>query len=147
MATNEYLDRADAFTLAAPLAANSGVGPIANDPLIWGLSNSPANCIGLNTETSYTPPGSLVPTGNITVKAIGAFFYPVLGRIGIVGANHAIAPGDMVYASGGTQDATTGILYGFTLTADNVLGWPFGRAMAAVGSGLTVTIPVRIGGR
>ena len=147
MAANEYLPSTDQFTLAVPIAANGGIGPISGDPLIWGLANSPSNCKALVAETSYTPPGGLVPTGNITVKAVGANFLSVTAQSGVNGLGVAIKPGDLIYADGGTQDATTGILYGFTLNANHGTGWPFGRAMAAVGAGLTATIPVMIGGK
>jgi len=145
MAANEYLSRAEQFEIDAPLAANSGVGPISGDPLIWGLANSPSHCIALVAETSYTPPGGLTPTGKITVKKIGANFFSVQAKTAIGGGSRAINSGDVVYADGGTQDATTGILYGFTLNANSGTGWPYGRAMAPVASGQTAVIPVMIG--
>ena len=147
MATNEYLERAEKFTLAVPLAANGGVGPISGDPLIWGLAWSPVAGLPLVAENSMTPPGSLTPTGNITVKRIGAFYFTVQAMSGINGLGVTINPGDQVYADGGTVDATTGILYGFTLNANKGTGWPFGRAMAAVPAGLSASIPVMLGAK
>lgn len=146
MAANEALERADQFTIAAPVAANAGVGPNSGDPLIWGLANSPSRSVALVAETSYTPPGGLTPTGNITVKAVGAFFLSVVAKSSIApGASKAINPGDTVYADGGTQDATTGILYGFTLNGNSSNGWPYGNAMDAVAAGQTATIRVMLG--
>lgn len=146
MAANEALERADQFTIAAPSAANAGQGPNSGDPLIWGLANSPSHSIAMVAETSYTPPGSLVPTGNITVKTVGAFFLTVVAKTSInPGTGKAINPGDPVYADGGTQDAVTGVLYGFTLNVNNVTGWIFGHAMDALTSGQSGTIRVMIG--
>lgn len=146
MATNEALQRAESFYIAAPIAANSGVGPNAGDPLIWGLANSPSNSVALVAETSYTPPGSLTPTGNIAVKSVGAFFLSVVAKTSInPGTGKAINPGDPVYADGGTQDTTTGILYGFTLNVNNSTGWFFGHAMDAIASNQTATIRVKLG--
>jgi len=146
MAANEYLNRADSFTVAAPIAANSGVGPISGDPLLWGVANSPALGVAMIAETSYTPPGNLTPTGNITVKRVGANFLTVSAKSSIVpGTGKAINPGDAVYADGGTIDPVTGFLYGFVLNANSTTGWLFGHAMAALASGQTGTIPVMIG--
>ncbi len=147
MATNEYLARGEEFTLPAPQAANGGLGPIANDPIIWGLTDSPSKAVALNTETSYTPPGSLVPTGNCTFKRIGGFFYTVQAKTAIGGGSKAINSGDAIYADGGTQDVATGMLYGITLNANNGTGWFFGHAMAGLGAGLTGVIPVLIGAK
>jgi len=146
MAANEALERADQFTIAAPAAANSGVGPISGDPLLWGLFNSPSNGVPMVAETSYTPPGSLTPTGTITVKRVGAFFLSVQAKTSInPGTGSAINPGDQLYADGGTTDPTTGFLYGFTINKNSSTGWKFGRAMDAVTSGQTATIRVMLG--
>ena len=146
MAANEAIPLGDAFYIAAPIAANGGIGPNSGDPLIWGVANSPSVSIALNTETSYTPPGSLVATGNISVKRVGAFFYQVAAKTSInPGSGKAINPGDPVYMDGGTIDSTTGILYGGTLNANSSTGWIFGHAMDAIASGQTATIRVLIG--
>lgn len=148
MAANEALPRGEQFYIAAPVAANSGVGPNSGDPLIWGLANSPSNAVALVAETSYTPPGSLTPTGNISVKRIGAFFLSVAAKTSInPGTGQAINPGDAIYADGGTIDTTTGILYGFTLNRNSTTGWLYGHAMDAVTSGQTETIRVLIGAK
>lgn len=145
MASNEAIDRAEVFTIAAPIAANGGLGPIANDPLIIGLAHSPSAALACVAETSYTPPGSLTPTGNISVKLVGAFFLTVAAKSSInPGSGVAINPGDRVYADGGTQDTTTGVLYGFTLNANSSTGWYFGNALDAIPSGQTATIRVRL---
>lgn len=150
MAANEALDRADQFTITASgaTADNAGAGPISGEPLIWGLANSPSVALGVVCETSYTPPGSLVPTGNITIKTIGAFFLTVSAKTSInPGASKAINPGDPIYADGGTQDTVDGLLFGITLNANSATGWLFGRAMDALAAGTTGTIRVRIGGK
>lgn len=148
MAANEYLERADQFTVqaAGAIAANAGVGPISGDPIIWGLANSPSVALGANVETSLTPPGSLVSDGQITIKVVGANYYTVSAKTSIApGTGKAINPGDPIYADGGTLDTTDGILYGITLNANSNTGWYFGRAMAVLSSGQTGTIPVRLG--
>lgn len=145
MAANEAIERAEYLAIAAPIAANSGVGPISGDPLIMGLQNSPSASLACVAETSYTPPGSLTPTGNISVKFIGAFFLTVSAKSSInPGTGKAINPGDRVYADGGTTDPTTGVLYGFTLDANSSTGWYFGNALDAIPAGQTATIRVRL---
>ena len=162
MAANEALSRADYFTLLMP--TNGGTASPANpaytlsphapdplgnigsgDPLIWGLANSPSNCVALVAEENYNPPGSLTPTGNIGVKKVGAFFFNVLAKIGVLGTNKAILPGDRVYATPTAIDTTSGIASGITLSADVTSGWPFGTAMDPVVAGQTSTIRVMIG--
>ena len=147
--TNEALARGEEFYIPAggAIAANGGVGINQNDPLIWGLAHSPGNALALVAQTAYTPPGSLVPTGQISVKAIGAFFLTVSAKSSInPGSGVAINPGDLVYADGGTLDTVDGLLYGFTLNVNSSTGWKFGRAMDALASGQTGPIRVRIGG-
>ena len=148
MAANEALDRADQFTITASgaTADNAGAGPISGEPLIWGLANSPSVALGVVCETSYTPPGNLVPDGQITVKCVGAFYLPVSAKTSInPGTGKAINPGDPIYADGGVLDTTDGILYGITLNVNSTTGWFFGRAMAGLASGQTGTLPVKLG--
>ncbi len=145
MASNEALARAVDFDIAAPIAANSGVGPISNDPLIIGLAHSPSAALAAVAETSYTPPGGLTPTGRISVKLEGAFYLTVAAKSSInPGTGVAINPGDRIYADGGTQDTTTGVLYGFTLNANSTTGWYFGNALDAIASGQSAVIRVRL---
>ena len=146
MAANQALSHGNQFTIDAPAAANSGVGPNSGDPLIWGLAGSPSKAIALVAQTSYTPVGDAVTTGQITVQADGAWFLSVVAKSSInPGTGAAINPGDAIYADGGTTDTTTGILYGFTLNANSTTGWFFGHAMDAISSGQTATIRVLIG--
>lgn len=148
MAANEYLERAEQFTIqaAGAIADNAGVGPISGEPLIWGLGTSPQVALAVVAETSYTPPGGLVPDGQITVKCVGAFYLTVSAKSNInPGTGVAINPGDPIYADGGTLDATDGILFGITLNRNSTTGWFFGRAMAALASGQTGTLPVKLG--
>ncbi len=143
MAANENLVRAETITMAVPIAANSGVGPISGDPLIFGRGTSPAFGLAGVAETSYTPPTG-VATGNISVKFIGAFLLSVLAKSAVGGSSVAIFPGDKLYAEGGTYDQTTGCYYGFTLTTNASTGCYFGNALDAIAGGQTATIRVRL---
>lgn len=144
MATNEINNRGVSLTIAAPLAANAGVGPISNDPLLYGRGTSPGFGLACVAETSYTPPGGLTPDGNISVKLEGVFLLSVVAKDAIGGSGKAVAPGDKVYADGGTYDVTTGCLYGFTLDANATTGAYYGNALDAILSGVTATIRVRL---
>jgi hypothetical protein len=87
--SNDADFRGDMLTLPAPAAANNGVGPIANDPLVYGRGTSPSFGMAGVAETSYTQPSGLVPTGNISVKFVGVFFLSVLGKSSIGGTQTA----------------------------------------------------------
>lgn len=139
MAANELFARGEQITLPAPIAANAGVGPISGDPLLFGT-------LPIVAETSYTPPGTREPTGNIGVKFIGIFLLSVTAKSSLspdVGVT--IAPGDPIYADGGTKDATTGMTYGFTLDGDDS-GVLFGVAVTGLASGTTGTVAVKLSG-
>ncbi len=149
MAVNVRDARAEFLDIAAPIAANSGVGPNSGDPLIFGLAHSPSASKACVAQTSYTPPGGLTPTGRISVAFVGSFNLTVSAKSSInPGTGVAINPGDRIYADGGTTDATTGILYGFTLNANSTTGWYFGNAQDALASGQTGVIGVilKVGG-
>ncbi len=141
---NDANYRGDSLTLAAPSAANNGVGPISGDPMTLGTGTSPSFGMAGVCETSYTQPSGLVPTGNVAVKFVGVFFLPVLGKDSIGGAGHTFAPGDIVYAAGGTYDATTGWTYGLTLCHDTTNGVKFGVTLDPVVSGTTTTVRVKL---
>ena len=143
-ASNEADFRGDMLTIAAPAAANAGVGPNSGDPMTLGTGTSPAFGMAGVCETSYTEPSGLVPTGNVSVKFVGVFFLPVLGKNSVGGSSHAFAPGDTVYASGGTYDPTTGWTYGLTLCNDSTNGVKFGTTLDAVTAGQTVTVRVKL---
>lgn len=142
--TNEFNSRAEFLTMSVPLAANGGIGPLSGDPLMFGLANSPSCAIAAVASTSETPPGSLIPTGNIGIKLVGAFFFPVTAGDGTPGTAKAINPGDRVYAFGGAIDATDGCLYGFSLNTNSQVGWYYGNALDAIPAGQTATIRVRL---
>jgi len=58
-------------------------------------------------------------TGGTTFLITGTFNLPVYGQSVLSPpTGHALAPGAKVYADGGTTDATTGILYNFSLDAN-----------------------------
>ncbi len=140
---NQYLDQANNITLPVPVAANNGVGPLSGDPLVFGRGTSPGFGLAGIAENDYTPPTG-IPTGNIGVKFNGAFFLSVVAKDAISGSSLAIAPGDKIYADGGTYDVTTGCLYGFTLNGNKTTGVYFGNAITAIVAGQTATIPVRL---
>ena len=143
--SNDADFRGDALTLAAPLAANNGVGPIANDPMVMGTGTSPSFGMAGVCETSYTQPSGLVPTGNVTVKFVGVYFLAVRGyNAPTGGSGHAFAPGDVVYYSGGTYDPTTGWWYGGVLCADSTNGVKFGTVLDAVVATQTTTVRVAL---
>ncbi len=137
-APNENLVRAEDITMAAPVAANSGVGPISGDPLLFGKLAGIA-------ETSYTPPTG-VATGNISVKFIGAFLLSVTAKSSLSpSVNAAIAVGDKIYADGGTLASDgSNCTYGFTLDNNSSTGVYFGNALDAITAGSTSTIRVRL---
>lgn len=144
-ASNECDFRGDMLTIAAPAAANSGVGPNSGDPMVLGTGTSPSFGMAGVCETSYTEPSGLVPTGNVSVKFVGVFFLSVVGKTAPSGgSNHAFAPGDVVYYSGGTYDPTTGWWYGGTLCFDTVNGVKFGTTLDPVVSGQTTTVRVKL---
>lgn len=142
MAVNEVNFRGTMLTVAAPIAANSGVGPISGDPLIIGTGTSPTFGIACIAETSYTP-ATGTATGNIAIKTEGVFQLSVLPQTAPNGgSNHAIAPGDRIYAGNdGTYDATTGIYYGFTLCGAGGVaaasGIHFGNSLDTLAGGST----------
>lgn len=138
MSSNNCDYRGEFLTLAAPAADNAGQGPIANEPLVYGRGTSPSFGLAVVAQTSYTQPSGLVPTGNISCAFIGVFFLSVNAN------NGALAPGDRVYATGGTYEGVTGCLYGFTLTNTATASVHYGNSLDALGSGLTATIRVRL---
>lgn len=150
MAINEINFRGTELTVAAPIAANSGVGPNAGDPLIIGTGTSPNFGIACVAETSYTP-ATGVATGNIGIKTEGVFQLSVLPQTAPNGgSNHAIAPGDRIFAGNdGTYDSVTGIYYGFTLCGAGGVaaasGIYFGNSLDALAGGaVKASIRVRL---
>jgi hypothetical protein len=143
MAVNQVDITGNYLTMPAPIAANSGVGPNAGDPLLIGRGTSPSFGIACVANTSYTPPTG-TPTGNIAICTDGVWILSVVAKASIGGGGQAIAIGDKIYAAGGTYDPTTGMLYGFTLNCDATNGAYFGNALDAIASGQTASIRVRL---
>lgn len=129
--------------LACPAAANSGVGPNSNDPIVFGRGTSPSFGLAGVVQTNYTPPTGIA-TGFCSIALWGVFNLSVIGKASTGGANLAFAPGDRVYAAGGTYDVTTGVLYGFTLNGDATSGVYFGNVLDAVVAGATTIVRVRL---
>lgn len=143
MAVNTALPYAWHIMMAVPVADNNGVGPVTNEPLMFGKAAS----IGLAgvAQNSYTPPTGIPNPQGIGVQFDGAHFLSVSANDGASPPNGvAINPGDKVYATGGTYDAVTGCLYGFVLDANSSSGRYFGNALDAIPSGQIATIRVRL---
>lgn len=137
-ASNKALERATLVTLAMPAAANGGVGPNANDPILVGVM------AGVVTN-SYTSPTGVV-TGNCAIDFEGAYFLSVVAKSSLSpSTGAAIAPGDALYYDGGTKDATTNVTYGGTIDK-NTGGTFFGNSLDALTSGSTGVVRVRLPG-
>ncbi len=143
MATNQQGQHGWQEAMSVPIAANSGVGPISGDPLLFGRGTSPAFGLAGVAETSYTPPSGTA-TGQIDVSFEGVYFLSVVGKDAISGSSLALQVGDKVYADGGTLDQTTACLYGFTLNGNKTSGAYFGNTLDAVTGGATTTVRVRL---
>ena len=110
---------------------------LAGDPVLIGTLPG----VALNSYQAST--------GGAVFLLNGSFFLPVTGATQLSPAvNHALKPGDKVFADGGTLDATTNVTTGFTLDG-NTGGTFFGRidpSDPGVGSGVTGTPSVLVGG-
>jgi hypothetical protein len=134
--TNEQLHDGNCITMAVPSAAAVTAGM----PLLFGRGACPAMGLAGVAVNAYTPPTG-TPTGNVGVKFVGVYFLEVIADdSGAV----TLAPGDKIYATGGTYHLATGCLYGFTLTAEKDTGAYFGNVLDAVSSGATATVRVRL---
>lgn len=154
MATNQVNERGVRLTMPVPLAANAGVGPKSNDPLMFGNPAAPfgggvsSRMLAGVAQTSYTPPagmGIANPDG-ISVHFEGVFLL-LVGAVSSQspGTNLAINPGDPIYADlNGVYDPVTGCYYGFSLTADSANGHYFGNSLDAIAAGLSATVRVRL---
>jgi len=137
-ASNKALERATLVTLAMPSAANSGVGPNSNDPILVGVM------AGIVTNSFTSPTG--VVTGNCAVDFEGAYFLSVQAKSSLSpSTGKAINPGDPVYYDGGTKDATTNVTYGGTIDANSGATF-FGNSLDALTSGSTGVVRVRLPG-
>lgn len=140
MAINNANPRGEFLMMAVPVADNNGVGPLSGEPLMFG--NPPS--LAVTAQNAYTPPTGVPNPQGVGCQFIGVNFLSVSANDGASPPSGiAIKPGDKVYASGGTYDATTGCTYGFALDA-NSSGHYFGNALDAIPSGQTATIRVRM---
>ena len=138
-ASNKALERATLITLAMPAAANSGVGPNANDPILVGVMAGVVS-------NSYTSPTGVV-TGNCAVDFEGAYFLSAVAKSSLSpSVNSAINPGDPVYYDGGTKDNTTNVTYGGTIDRNSSTGVFFGNSLDKLTAGSTGVIRVRLPG-
>ncbi len=144
--TNTALNRGEFIMMAVPTAANGGDGPNSGDFLMFGntVDTPEGNLAGI-ASNSYTPPTGIPNPLGIGVQFIGVFFLSVEALDGLSPASGtAINPGDRIYASGGTYDATTGCTYGCTLDANSASGTYIGNALDAIPAGQTAVIRVRL---
>lgn len=153
MATNQYNIRGVNLTLPVPIADNGGVGPLSNEPLMFGNPSNPVGGGAANhmlacvAQNSYTPPTGVVNPDGISVALEGVWYLTVSGVHAVSPANPvAINPGDPIFADdNGTYDSVTGCYYGFSLNADSINGHYFGNSLDAVASGaVNQTVRVRL---
>lgn len=104
-----------------PLVCSSPATPQSGDPVVCGQIPG----VALTAEDS---------NGVTTVALDGIFDLSVKGENNA--GNSAVAVGDVLYYEAGQTPP---------INKDNVAGIRFGYAMAAVSSGATSTIPVRVG--
>lgn len=121
MATNLYMDERRYIKGAATAPAT----PVSGDPVLLGQIPG----VALTDEGEG---GNA--SGEITIDTAGVYDLSVKGEN--AGGNSAVAIGDIIYYEAGqtpplNKDATNGVRFGY--------------ALGTVGSGLTATIPVRIG--
>lgn len=143
MSINNANPRGEFLMMAVPVADNNGIGPVTNEPLMFGKAAS----IGLAgvAQNSYTPPTGIPNPQGVGVAFIGVFFLSVTAQDGLSpSAGDPVNPGDKIYASGGTLDTVTGCLYGFTLDTNASTGRYFGNALDSIPSGQIATIRVRL---
>jgi predicted RecA/RadA family phage recombinase len=108
--------REEADALSLPVPSTTKSG----DPLVLGS----LPCVAVVDYGKWT-------AGSASVDCDGSYLFNVVGVDG--GGNHAIAVGDIVYLQNdGTLSANTG-------------GKRFGYALAAVNSGATTKIEVKVG--
>jgi len=131
------------LNLLSPVGANSGIGPLSNDPIVLGRGTSPSFGMALVCQSSYTPPTG-TPSGFCSYAAWGVFNLTVQGKSSIGGGGLAFFPGDTVYADGGTYDPLSGMLYGFTLNGNSTGGVKFGVVLDPVLSGASTIVRVRL---
>ncbi len=129
MAANKALERAAAFPFPVPSTVLSG------DPLLIGKLAAVA-------ETDF-----IATSGMAALSLEGAYFLPVTAKTSLSpSTGSAVKPGDALYVSGGTLDATTNCTTGGTICKDSS-GAFYGNALDAITSGSTATIRVRLQGK
>ena len=139
---NQANPRGEFLMMAVPAADNAGVGPLSGEPLMFGDVTTHRLC-GV-AQNSYTPPTGIPNPEGVGVQFIGVFFLSVAANNeSSPPSGVAIAPGDPVFATGGTYDATTGCTYEFVLDA-NTSGQYFGNSLDTIPSGQSATIRVRL---
>ena len=144
MAANRTLKRGAQITMPVPAADNGGVGPVSGEPLLFGTGTAPSYGLAGVAQNSLTPPTG-ISTGTVSVDFEGVYFLSVTAKSSLSpSTGKAIAPGDKIYADGGTYDSVTGCTYGFTLDANSSTGIYFGNSLDALSSAATGTVRVRL---
>jgi len=139
---NQANPRGEFLMMAVPKADNGGTGPTSGEPLMFGDVGT-HRLFGV-AQNSYTPPTGIPNPEGVGVQFIGVFFLSVAADNGVSPVSGvAIAPGDPVFATGGTYDSTTGCTYGFVLDA-NTSGEYVGNALDAIPASQSATIRVRL---
>ena len=72
------------LNLLSPVGANSGIGPLSNDPIVIGRGTSPTFGMAMVCQSSYTPPTG-VPSGFCSFAVWGVFNLTVQGKSSIGG--------------------------------------------------------------
>ena len=136
MATNKEAERYSQFTLLMP----TGVNIASGQPLILGETYCSAGVAQDAQNTSN--PNYDSNSGYLSVDVEGVYNLTVVAEtLGSASAGAAFKTGDAVFASGGTFDPISGILYGFTLCNDPN-GVLFGQILQPLAAGTSATVPV-----
>lgn len=117
MSKNQRYQRGEQLSLAATAPAT----PASGDPVLVGQMPG----VALTAERA---------DGETTIQFVGVFDLSVKGENNA--GNIAVAAGDILYYEAGQTPP---------VNKDSVAGVRFGYALAAVTSGATATIPVRLG--
>jgi hypothetical protein len=133
MASNKVFEQTNTLVVGVP----AGQTLTSNQPVMFGTLAGV--CDFTNPDPVYPNPSNLM-----TIDTAGGFTLTASALSSLSPSTGSqIRPGDQLYADGGTRDAATGILYGFTLDK-NTGGIAFGRAMTGLASGTTGTVTVRL---
>lgn len=140
--TNKNQERFAQFEVKQP----SGVAITSGSLYLLGRNQGSRNHIIAGVAATSQPASGTQPfdtnAGYFTLDCEGVFNLSVIAQTSkSPSAGAAIAPGDEIFADGGTYDVVSGITYGNTLDAD-ANGTFVGIALDAIAAGQTATIRV-----